>query len=71
LDEYSESGPKSPRSEALSRERETVRQMRELFAIKDEKTLKEALQRDHGIEENHPRFKLILKTWRELQQHRP
>ena len=71
MDDYQMSGPKSPRSEVLSRERETRRQMHELVAIKDEKTLKDALRQDHEIDENHPRFKQILKTWRELQRRRP
>jgi len=44
--------------------------MRELLSVGDEHALREALIRDHGIDESHPRFKMILKTWRELQQHR-
>jgi hypothetical protein len=71
VDEYSRSGPKNPRSEALLRERETRRRMDELAAIKDEKTLKDVLHQDLEIDENHHRFKLILKTWRELQRRRP
>lgn len=70
MDEYSKSGPKSPRSEAISRERELATQMLALAEIQDEETLREALLRDHGIGEAHPRFNLILKTWRELQRHR-
>ena len=71
MDEYSKSGPKTPRSNAISREREIARQMKELLALKDEQTLRDSLIADHGINEDHPRFKMILKTWRELQQHRP
>ena len=71
MDEYSKSGPKTPRGDALSRKNEVARQMRELLALSDEQTLRDALVRDHGIDEEHPRFKLILKTWRELQRRRP
>ena len=68
MDEYSKSGPKSGKSEALARVRETIRQMRALAHIRDEQTLREMLLRDHEIDENHPRFKQILQTWRELQR---
>jgi hypothetical protein len=70
MDEYSKSGPKTPQGNVLSRKREVARQMRELLALNDEQTLTDALIRDYGIDEAHPRFKMILKTWRELQQHR-
>ena len=62
MDEYSKSGPKSPRSDVIAREREIMRQMRELASVPDEETLRTALKRDHQIDEGHPRFKLILKT---------
>jgi hypothetical protein len=71
MDEYSKSGPKRPRSDAISRERETIRQMRALADMRDEETLKEALRRDYGIDDGDPRFRLILKTWRELQRRQP
>ena len=70
MDDYSKSGPKTPRADAISRKNEIARQMRELLALSDERTLKDALIKDHGIDEAHPRFKMILKTWRELQRHR-
>ena len=71
MDDYSRSGPKTPRAGALSRKHEVARQMRELLALDDEHTLKDALLKDHGIDPDHPRFKMILQTWRELQRHRP
>jgi hypothetical protein len=70
MDDYSKIGPKTSRAHALAREAEVRRQMRELLALDDERLLKEALVRDHEIGEKDPRFSAILRTWRELRQHR-
>ena len=70
MDDYSKSGPKTPRADAVAREAEVKRQMRELLALDDERLLKEALVRDHEIDEKDPKFSAILKVWRELRRHR-
>ncbi len=71
MDEYSSSGPKSYKSEANRRAREMERQMKELSAIPDETTLRDVLLRDYSVDAQHPRFPLILQSWRELRQRRP
>jgi hypothetical protein len=62
MDDYTKSGPKTPRAHALAREAEVKRQMRELLALDDERLLKEALVRDHEMDEKNPKFSAILKT---------
>lgn len=70
MDDYSRTGPQTPRGDVKAREREMARQMRELYAISDEATLRETLKRDYNVTEEQPRFKQILQLWREQRQHR-
>ena len=71
MDEYSKTGPKRYQSEAKDRVREMERQMRALAEIQDEETLREILNTEFGVTERHPRFRIIVQTWREQRQRRP
>jgi hypothetical protein len=68
LDEYSKSGPKSPKATAGARERQVQTQMRDLLAINDESTLVSVLKSDYSLTPRDPRYKAIMQIWRDAQQ---
>jgi len=65
MDEYSKSGPKSPKAAAAERARKMADQMRELLEYGDEATLITTLKSKHGIRPSNPKFETILTIWRE------
>jgi hypothetical protein len=68
LDEYSKSGPKSPKAAAGARERQIQTQMRDLLAINDENALVSVLKSDYNLTPRDPRYKAIMQIWRGAQQ---
>ena len=68
VEEYSRSGPKSPKAAAKERERQVQSQMRDLLAIKDESTLVSVLKNDYSLTPRDPRYKAIMQIWRDAQQ---
>ena len=68
VDEYSKTGPKSPKATRADRERELAAQMRGLLASKDEVTLKSILISKYDLNQGDPRFDAIMKIWRDAQQ---
>jgi hypothetical protein len=70
MDEYSKSGPQSPKAAAAERARKMASQMRDLLAYGDEATLVAALKSKYGISPRDPKFEAILSIWREEQQRR-
>ena len=68
MDEYSKSGPKTPKSAAQQRARETTAQMNDLLSIQDEETLIVALKTKYGLTPRDPRYQAIMQIWRDAQQ---
>lgn len=65
MDEYSQSGPRSPRTESLRLQRDMLRRMQRLLEIRVEEEFVETLRGELGISADHPNFRGILKVWRE------
>jgi hypothetical protein len=74
LDEYSKSGPKTPKAASRERDRERTAQMRDLLAIRDEETLVLVLRSRYNLTPKDPRYLAIMQIWndaqRRLQQER-
>jgi hypothetical protein len=67
LDDYSKSGPKTPRAAAKAREAEMQARMKRLLAIETEGEFIDQLRIEAGIGAKHPNFLTILKLWRDLR----
>ena len=67
-DDYSKSGPRSPRASAAARERITADQMRALLLYSDENALVSALKEKYGVSPRHPNFETIMQIWRSARQ---
>ena len=68
MDEYSKSGPKTPKAASRKRDRETTAQMRGLLAIRDEETLVLALKSKYNLTPKDPRYKAIMQIWNDAQR---
>jgi hypothetical protein len=65
VDEYSRSGPKSARSAAEARRRDTLRLMERLLELENEQDFTEELERQLGIKPKDPAYRAALMIWRE------
>jgi len=65
MDEYSKSGPKSPKAASHDRERQRLRTMERLLAIDSEEEFIEKLRIDAGVDPDHPNFEVMIRIWRE------
>jgi hypothetical protein len=68
VDEYSKSGPKTPKAASEARRREMEAQMRDLLAINDEATLVSVLKSKYGLTPRDPRYTAIMQIWNDAQQ---
>lgn len=62
---FDEMKPRSGKAAAQKRERDLAKQLKKLMEIRDEETLKKALEDDFGIRPKDPRYEEVLKIWRE------
>jgi hypothetical protein len=70
VDEYSKSGPKTPKAAAMRREREMAAQMAELLAERDERGLVQILKNKYDLTPKDPRYSAFMQIWRDLQSKR-
>ncbi len=68
MDEYSRSGPKSPKAAAEARRREAEAQMKELLLARDEETLIAVLKNRYNLTPQDARFQQIMQIWRDARQ---
>ena len=68
MDEYSKTGPKSPKASRAQRARELHSQMSDLLSIKDEQTLVSTLTGKYDAGPGDPRFEAIMQIWRDVQR---
>lgn len=65
MDEYSRSGPKSPKAAAEARRRERLRLMERLLELDDERGFTLELERQLGVKPKDPAYGAALTIWRE------
>jgi hypothetical protein len=65
MDEYSKSGPKTPRAANRSREQDLLRRMERLLETKTEGEFIKELLAQLGVDPNHPKYLTMIKIWRE------
>jgi hypothetical protein len=70
VDEYSRSGPKSPKAASRERERERLHLMERLLELEDERDFLEELEKQLDILPKHPAYKAALMIWRERHPSR-
>jgi hypothetical protein len=70
MDEYSKTGPKTPKAEAALRARITVDQMKTLLEYGDQADLLKALKEKYQVGPNHPNFEKIMQIWRSAKRER-
>jgi hypothetical protein len=68
VDEYSRSGPKSPKAAAEARRREAESQMKELLLAGDEETLVAVLKSRYNLTPRDSKFQQIMQIWRDARQ---
>ena len=55
--------PRKAAGEVRRREQELMAKLEQLMNIGDEATFQEALQREFGITQDHPRYRQITDVW--------
>ncbi len=70
MDDYSKTGPKTPKAAAALRARITAEQMRILLELSDESIVLRALQEQYGVGPSHPNFEKIMQIWQDSQKRR-
>ena len=67
ISEFEDERPRTPKGEALKRERGMKKRLAAALRIKDERRFVQVLKDDFGITASDPRLADLLKVWREQQ----
>jgi hypothetical protein len=66
MDDYSKTGPKTPRADAKFRERQTLQHLQRLLRSGTEEEFLAGLRKEpFRIDPNHPKYKKMILLWRE------
>jgi hypothetical protein len=66
MDEYSKSGPKTPKSIRSAAEREMHTRMKRLLAVETEGEFIRQLRIEAGVDPKHPNYLRMIGLWRDL-----